>query len=263
MFAELDLLRSSHQRFTRSTFRSSRVGILLISSSHMTPTLLVLHTYATFTQTRINLWRRISEWHKYANGRRPSDRGAIMQRFKQDEQLREDWKHLCMGNLEGLDGLIVLWLSLLWRVIHLTGALMIKPIVKVICIWARGGRRHRVPSTGLLHPPYLFLQSTYRSSKYLSLHRTKISTMPSTRLRDLIRSVRQTKTAQQERDVIAKEAAALREAFKLQESTYRHRHVWLRSFQRVNLKRMSVYNVWTALFCFDDTRVLRQLNSEM
>jgi hypothetical protein len=71
--------------------------------------------------------------------------------------------------------------------------------------------------------------------------------MPSTRLRDLIRSVRQTKTAQQERDVIAKEAAALREAFKLQESTYRHRHVGLRSFQRVNLKRMSLYYVWTVL----------------
>ena len=41
--------------------------------------------------------------------------------------------------------------------------------------------------------------------------------------RDLIRNVRQCKTAQQERDVIAKEAAALRQAFKEQDSTYRHR----------------------------------------
>ena len=44
------------------------------------------------------------------------------------------------------------------------------------------------------------------------------------RLRALIRQVRQCKTAQQERDVIAKEAAALRQAFKEQDGTYRHRY---------------------------------------
>lgn len=43
--------------------------------------------------------------------------------------------------------------------------------------------------------------------------------------RDLIRSVRQAKTAAQERDVIAKESAALRGAFKEQDTIYRHRNV--------------------------------------
>jgi hypothetical protein len=43
--------------------------------------------------------------------------------------------------------------------------------------------------------------------------------------RDLIRSVRACKTAAEERDVIAKESAALREAFKDQDSRYRHRNV--------------------------------------
>lgn len=43
--------------------------------------------------------------------------------------------------------------------------------------------------------------------------------------RDLIRSVRQCKTAQEERNVIAKEGAALRKAFKEQDSRYRHRFV--------------------------------------
>lgn len=37
--------------------------------------------------------------------------------------------------------------------------------------------------------------------------------------------MRQCKTAQQERDVIAKESAALRQAFKDQDVTYRHRNV--------------------------------------
>lgn len=41
--------------------------------------------------------------------------------------------------------------------------------------------------------------------------------------RDLIKQVRQCKTAQEERDVISKEAAALRQAFKEQDGTYRHR----------------------------------------
>jgi AP-1 complex subunit gamma-1 len=45
--------------------------------------------------------------------------------------------------------------------------------------------------------------------------------------RDLIRSVRQCKTAQEERNVIAKEGAALRKAFKEQDSRYRHRCVFL------------------------------------
>lgn len=42
---------------------------------------------------------------------------------------------------------------------------------------------------------------------------------------DLIRSVRQCKTAQEERNVIAKESAALRKAFKEQDGRYRHRYV--------------------------------------
>ena len=43
--------------------------------------------------------------------------------------------------------------------------------------------------------------------------------------RDLIRAVRACKTAAEERDVIAKESAALREAFKDQDARYRHRNV--------------------------------------
>lgn len=41
--------------------------------------------------------------------------------------------------------------------------------------------------------------------------------------RDLIKQVRQCKTAAEERDVIAKESAALRQSFKEQDGTYRHR----------------------------------------
>lgn len=47
----------------------------------------------------------------------------------------------------------------------------------------------------------------------------------SPRSRDLIKSVRQCKTAAAEREVIAKEAAALRKAFKEQDGHYRHRNV--------------------------------------
>lgn len=43
--------------------------------------------------------------------------------------------------------------------------------------------------------------------------------------RELIRSVRQCKTAAEERNVIAKESAALRNAFQEQDITYRHRNV--------------------------------------
>lgn len=43
--------------------------------------------------------------------------------------------------------------------------------------------------------------------------------------RELIRLVRATKTAAEEREVIAKESAALREAFREQEPTHRHRNV--------------------------------------
>ena len=43
--------------------------------------------------------------------------------------------------------------------------------------------------------------------------------------RELIRNVRQAKTAAEERNVIAKESAALRNAFKDQDVTYRHRNV--------------------------------------
>ncbi|KAK9830950.1 hypothetical protein WJX81_001389 [Elliptochloris bilobata] len=47
----------------------------------------------------------------------------------------------------------------------------------------------------------------------------------SIRLRELIRNVRQCKTAAEERDVIAKESAALRNAFREQDTLYRHRNV--------------------------------------
>ncbi len=43
--------------------------------------------------------------------------------------------------------------------------------------------------------------------------------------RDLIRQVRQCKTAAEERTVIAKESAALRNAFRNQDNLYRHRNV--------------------------------------
>lgn len=43
--------------------------------------------------------------------------------------------------------------------------------------------------------------------------------------RDLIRAVRACKTAAEERDVIAKESAALREAFRTQDQAMRHRNV--------------------------------------
>lgn len=43
--------------------------------------------------------------------------------------------------------------------------------------------------------------------------------------RELIRSVRQCKTAAEERNVVAKESAALRNAFKEQDTVYRHRNV--------------------------------------
>ncbi len=47
----------------------------------------------------------------------------------------------------------------------------------------------------------------------------------SIRLRDLIKSVRQAKTAADERNIISKESAALRNAFKNQDASYRHRNV--------------------------------------
>ncbi len=43
--------------------------------------------------------------------------------------------------------------------------------------------------------------------------------------RELIRAVRQCKTAAEERTVISKESAALRNAFKNQDQSYRHRNV--------------------------------------
>ncbi|KXZ55609.1 hypothetical protein GPECTOR_2g1159 [Gonium pectorale] len=47
----------------------------------------------------------------------------------------------------------------------------------------------------------------------------------SIRLRELIKAVRGCKTAAEEREVIAKESAALREAFREQDQSYRHRNV--------------------------------------
>ncbi|KAG2501574.1 hypothetical protein HYH03_000079 [Edaphochlamys debaryana] len=49
--------------------------------------------------------------------------------------------------------------------------------------------------------------------------------MASIRLRDLIKAVRACKTAAEEREVIAKESAALREAFREQDQSFRHRNV--------------------------------------
>jgi hypothetical protein len=49
--------------------------------------------------------------------------------------------------------------------------------------------------------------------------------VPWTLRRELIRAVRACKTAAEERDVIAKESAALREAFREQDPRYRHRNV--------------------------------------
>jgi AP-1 complex subunit gamma-1 len=43
--------------------------------------------------------------------------------------------------------------------------------------------------------------------------------------RELIRAVRACKTAAEERDVVAKESAALREAFREQDPRHRHRNV--------------------------------------
>lgn len=43
--------------------------------------------------------------------------------------------------------------------------------------------------------------------------------------RELIRAVRSCKTQAEERDVIAKESAALREAFREQDPRYRHRNI--------------------------------------
>lgn len=44
-------------------------------------------------------------------------------------------------------------------------------------------------------------------------------------LKELIKAVRACKTAAEEREVIAKESAALREAFREQDQSYRHRNV--------------------------------------
>lgn len=49
--------------------------------------------------------------------------------------------------------------------------------------------------------------------------------IPETFCRELIRAVRACKTAAEERDVIAKESAALREAFREQDARYRHRNI--------------------------------------
>lgn len=51
-----------------------------------------------------------------------------------------------------------------------------------------------------------------------------MSSSTNLRLRELIRAVRNCKTAQEERSVIAKECAAIRNSFK-EQSTYRARNV--------------------------------------
>jgi hypothetical protein len=54
---------------------------------------------------------------------------------------------------------------------------------------------------------------------------TDVKILMRQRCRDLIRAVRQCKTAAEERTVISKESAALRNAFKNQDTAYRHRNV--------------------------------------
>ena len=62
-----------------------------------------------------------------------------------------------------------------------------------------------------------FLVSNFVGSLALSTHILAC--------RDLIRAVRACKTAAEERSVIAKESAALRNAFREQDTLYRHRNV--------------------------------------
>jgi hypothetical protein len=80
----------------------------------------------------------------------------------------------------------------------------------------RNGRSWKLFSLSFASLFLFFLSNLLSSISFCSKNMTQ-------RLRDLIRAVRQAKTAQQERDVIAKEAAALRQAFKEQDGTYRHR----------------------------------------
>lgn len=82
-----------------------------------------------------------------------------------------------------------------------------------------------------------------------SLHHTGLAT---TLCRELIKRVRQCKTQQEERDVISKESAALRQAFKEQDSTYRHRCVQAAgggAELRLGTGRGSQYILWLERLC--------------
>lgn len=74
----------------------------------------------------------------------------------------------------------------------------------------------------LSHPCDLALPRPYpQAERRVSSHPSAFSCNH----RDLIRAVRQCKTAAEERTVISKESAALRNAFKNQDTSYRHRNV--------------------------------------
>ena len=69
--------------------------------------------------------------------------------------------------------------------------------------------------------PYTCVEwQIHRNGLYIGQH-----IYQGTSCRELIRSVRKCKTAAEERTVIAKESAALRNAFQEQDTTFRHRNV--------------------------------------
>ena len=63
------------------------------------------------------------------------------------------------------------------------------------------------------------------SGRFTVMACTSVLLYQGTSCRELIRSVRKCKTAAEERTVIAKESAALRNAFQEQDTTFRHRNV--------------------------------------
>ena len=76
----------------------------------------------------------------------------------------------------------------------------------------------QLPSRSTHHPPSPLLR-TQRYILTFSLFHSLCT------CRDLIRAVRACKTAAEERSVVAKESAALRNAFRDQDTLYRHRNV--------------------------------------
>ena len=92
------------------------------------------------------------------------------------------------------------------------------------------GVAHGVACPGLRHPEAALADQAH-SARRLELGCGRAVGVPRPSQaracwrRDLIRQVRQAKTAAEERDVVAKESAALRTAFKEQDTLYRHRNV--------------------------------------